>query len=103
MLLFDGVTKLGMMSVWILSPALRGLECPSSESVGRRRREVSRARFERSLCVVELGGGGEGAIVLDLKIAAVLKVWHNGEVSALCFAFSSFTRAAPILFHCAGE
>ena len=71
---FEGVTmQLGVvMSVWIRSPALRGLEYPSRESVGRRRWEVSSSRFERSLGGVAFGG--EGAIVLDLKMAAAMGV-----------------------------
>jgi hypothetical protein len=75
LLFVEGVTlQLGrVMSVWIRSPALRGLEYPSRESVGRRRWEVSTARFAWSFEGVELCGG-EGAIVLDLKMAAVMGV-----------------------------
>jgi hypothetical protein len=74
LLLDDVVTVLpGIRSVWILSPAFRVVEYPSSESVGKTREEVSRARFECSLGGIKLGGG-ESAIELDVKIAEVLRV-----------------------------
>jgi len=64
----------GMISVCILSPALNGLDRPPSGVYGDgvRRVEVSREEsVEGSLERVDICGGGEGAIVFDVKVEAV--------------------------------
>ena len=67
-----------------------------------RRWEVSRSSREDSLEGVELWGG-EGAIVFDLKMAAVVGVWNGAGGSAVCLVSSSPVSAGSGFFHCNDE